>query len=76
MTNAAKDVVCVGQTGTLPHDVEITPDMIEAGLYELKYGCDGLSMEEVVANIFTAMELERIYGRQTLALAAAINATA
>ena len=40
--------------------IEITPAMIEAGLYELKYGKHGGDNAYLVRSIFMAMELERL----------------
>ena len=58
MTNAAKDVVCAGQAGADKIElVEVTPEMLEAGLEEAReLASRGDTLEYVVSAIYLAME--------------------
>lgn len=40
-------------------ELEITPEMIEAGVYELRRRCFGESMDDIVTAVYVAMNSER-----------------
>ena len=48
-----------GQAGKCDVEIEITPEMIEAGVSRLGEFCFGQPQEEIVEALYLAMEIER-----------------
>ncbi len=48
-------------------EIEITPEMVAAGVYEANEHCLGEGLQGLVSNVFIAMRLEELYaGRLSL----------